>query len=140
MKHNDSKLKKNINRVKQVRWLLPGWVFYEYYKTHIKKGDNKTKSIVHGAKAEIMRIAAFTSIPLPGTYELTTTGLSLIRDKIENGEIENLNLKAFKDFIPIKISKNKKTIKKSNINLRIFSKDKKLHFEIFYKEKKIKKS
>ncbi|MBI2148410.1 hypothetical protein HYU23_01920, partial [Candidatus Woesearchaeota archaeon] len=27
-----------VKNIKHVRWLIPGWVFYEYYKLHKDKG------------------------------------------------------------------------------------------------------
>jgi len=100
-----SKIRNSLNKVKKVknvRWLLPGWVFYEYYKLYKEKGNTKRKSFGYGAKAEAMRFAAFASFPIPGTYELTTTGLAVIKRKIEEGEFENFTLRSFKDFTPIK--------------------------------------
>ncbi len=126
-------LKYSANKLKNAKWFLPGWVFYEYYKVHKAKGDSKNRSIGQGAKAEAIRLAALASLPIPGTYELTTTGLALLKNKIEKGELERLTLKAFRDFRPKVI---RSFNKKGKPYLRIFYKEKKLYFEIFYKEKK----
>ena len=123
----------HIKKVKNVKWLLPGWVFYEYYKIHKRKGNPNVQSLGQGAKAEAIRLVAMAGIPLPGTYELTTTGLALLKKKLESGEVEKLNLRAFKDFIPLK--KLKQYQIKGRPYLRIFYKDKKLYFEIFYKHR-----
>ena len=122
---------KHINKVKNVKWLLPGWAFYEFYKLHKGMGETSKKSFMHGAKAEAIRLAAFASLPVPGTYELTTTGLALLKKKIENEELDKLTLKGFKDFIPVKKTKVSRGIP----HLRIYYKDKKVYFEIFYKKK-----
>ncbi|MBI2148299.1 gamma-glutamylcyclotransferase, partial [Candidatus Woesearchaeota archaeon] len=95
----------------------------------------KRKSFGYGMKAEAIRLAAFASLPLPGSYELTTTGLALLKKKIEKGEVDNLTLKAFRDFTPlknIKIDKNKLT---GSPYLRIYTKNKKLFFDIIYRNK-----
>ena len=130
-----SRLKGHAKKVKHIRWLLPGWIFYEFYKMHKEKGYSKRKSFVHGAKAEIFRLAATASLPLPGTYELTTTGLALLKKKIENNEIEKLTLRAFRDFTPMKKFKieNRRLIGKPY--LKIYFRDKKLHFNVFYKKR-----
>ncbi len=125
----------HIKKVKNVRWLIPGWVFYEYYKLHKGKGFTKRISFVRGAKAEIFRLAATASLPVPGTYELTTTGLALIKTKIENDEINKLTLKAFKDFAPLRNLKINKSMLRGQPYLRIYMNNKKIHFEIFYKKK-----
>lgn len=130
-----ARLKDNAKKVKNVKWLLPGWVFYEYYKLHKNKGHNVKKSFGHGMKAEAIRLAAMASIPVPGTYELTTSGLALIKKKIENGEVEKLTLKAFRDFMPIRREKKLEISRLGKSYLRVFYKDRKLYFEIFYKEK-----
>lgn len=114
--------RKHIKKVKQIKWLLPGWVFYEFYKMSKEKGEPRGKSISQGAKAEIIRLATTASIPVPGTYELTTTGLALLKNKLQKGEVEKLTLKFLKDFIPVKINKEELYTGK--------------HFEIFYKEGK----
>jgi|SRR3989344_3563279 len=119
---------RHVKKVKHVRWLIPGWVFYEYYKTHKKIGHNHIKSIGHGFKAEVIRIGAFASLPIPGTYEITTTGLALLKKKIERGEVEKFSLKAFKDFIPI----NK--IRGRGIYFKIFKKDGRRYVRIFWKK------
>ncbi len=124
---------KYVKKIKYARWLLPGWVFYEYYKLNKEKGETKSKSITSGAKAEVIRLIAFASVPLPGSYELTTTGLALLKRKIQQGKIEDLNLRAFKDFTPlrkIKIDKNKII---GSPYLKIYSKKKKLFFDVIYK-------
>jgi|SRR3989344_2857201 len=121
----------NIKKVKNVKWLVPGWVFYEFYKIHKTKGNTKFSSAFHGAKAEVVRLAAFASVPLPGTYELTTGGFALLKKRIEIGEVEGFNLKMFKDFVPIKITRTEKIIGKPY--LKIFYNNRKLNFEVFYK-------
>lgn len=123
----------HIKKVKHARWLIPGWVFYEYYKVHKAKGQTKIKSFGHGVKAEAFRLITTASLPVPGTYELTTTGLALIKGRIEIGDVKNLTLKAFKDFIPTKKLKTEKNILRRQPYLRIFSKDGRLYFRIFYK-------
>lgn len=128
---------RHVKKVKHIRWLLPGWVFYEFYNLH--KGNRKL-GIKHGAKAEAIRLAATASIPIPGTYELTTTGLAIIKKKIQDGEIENLTLKSFRDFMPLKVNKeelkkNMFTIPERKPYLKIFERGKKLYFKIFYKNR-----
>src|SRR3989344_4434176 len=125
------RVKRPLRKVKHVRWLLPGWVFYEFYKVNKNKGETKSKSIRQGAKAEVIRLAAFASIPLPGTYELTTTGLALLKNQIEKGELENLTLKAFKDFTPIKRIKDKS----NKIYFKIFYRNGEPYFRIFRRKK-----
>lgn len=122
---------RHVKKVKHVRWLLPGWVFYEYYKVHKNKGQTRAKSIGHGAKAEVIRIAAMASLPLPGTYELTTTGLALLKHKIESGDIEKFSLRSFRDFMPLR-KYNREA--KGQPYLRIYREGKKIHFKIFYKK------
>ncbi len=130
-----SKVKKPLKHASNVKWFIPGWIFYEYYKMHKDKGYTKRKSFIHGAKAEIFRLAATASLPVPGTYELTTTGLALVKNKIENDEIDKLSLKAFRDFTPLKKFRmgNRKLI--GSPYLKIYFKDKKLHFNVFYKKR-----
>lgn len=123
----------HVKKVKHVRWLIPGWIFYEFYRLHKKKGYSRKTSFGHGIKAEAIRIATTASLPLPGTYELTTTGLAFLKKKIENNEIEKLTLKAFKDFTPLKIIRRKKMVGKPY--LRILLKDRRLYFKIFYRKK-----
>src|SRR3989344_1720662 len=83
---------RHVKKVRHVKWLLPGWVFYEYYK--------------------------------------------LNKNKIEKGEIENLTLKAFRDFTPIKRLKiNKEELIGKNPYLKIAPKGKRLYFKIFYRRK-----
>ncbi len=120
---------RHVKKVKHVRWFIPGWVFYEYYRVHKGKGHNHIKSIGHGLKAEVVRLGAFASLPIPGTYELTTAGLALIKKKIEGGEIEKFSLKAFRDFIPV----NK--IRGRGIYFKVFKKDGRRYVRIFYKNK-----
>ena len=126
---------KHVKKVKHVRWLIPGWVFYEYYKAHKAKGHNRIKSLGHGAKAEAIRIVAMASVPVPGTYELTTTGLALLKKKIENGDVDKLTLKAFKDFVPLRMLKIDKKYLTGTPHLRIFRKERRLYFELFYKKR-----
>ena len=126
------KNKDTLKKIKNVKWLVPGWVFYEFYKSHKSRGHTKTKSAVHGAKAEVIRLAAFASIPLPGSYELTTTGLALLKKKIDAGASDELTLKVFKDFIPL--SKIRSIKPKGIPHLKIFYKDRRIHFEVFYKK------
>ena len=133
-----SRVKKPLRHVKKIKhamWLLPGWVFYEYYKVNQEKGHTKGKSIAKGAKAEAIRLVAFASIPLPGSYELTTTGLALLKRKIQDGKVEDLTLKAFKDFMPTKKIKIGKNRIMGSPYLKIIPKGKKLYFKIFYKKK-----
>jgi len=113
---------RHIKKIKHVRWLLPGWAFYEYYKLSQERGHTRGKSLSQGAKAEVIRLATTVSLPIPGTYELTTTGLALLKNKIVKGEVDNLTFKSLKDFIPVKINKEEFYTGK--------------HFEIFYKEGK----
>jgi len=126
---------KHVKKVKHVRWLLPGWVFYEFYKLHKQKGHTRARSFEHGAKAEAIRLVAMATLPIPGTYELTTGGLALLKKKIERDEVKKLTLKAFKDFTPL----NKLKIDKSKLRgepyLRIFYKDRHVYFKVFYKKK-----
>ncbi len=126
---------RHIKKVKHVRWLLPGWVFYEYYKVHKNKGHSRRKSFGHGAKAEVVRLAAFASLPVPGTYELTTTGLAVIKKKIENDELDKFTLRSFKDFIPLRKLRVNKHQLIGQPYLKVYSKDRRLYFEIFYKKK-----
>src|SRR3989338_10231651 len=119
---NRKHFRRHIKKVKHAKWLLPGWVFYEFYKMSKEKGESNRKSFSQGAKAEIIRLATTASIPIPGTYELTTTGLALLKNKIVKGEVDNLTFKSLKDFIPVKINKEEFYTGK--------------HFEIFYKEGK----
>ena len=135
-----SKLKNSFLKVgkplKQAKWLIPGWVFYEFYNVYKNQGNTRGNSLKHGAKAEAMRLAALASVPLPGTYELTTTGLAVLKNKIESGEIEKFNLKAFKDFTPLgKINLNRHKNFKGKPYLRIYFGNKKIYFKIFYKYK-----
>jgi len=120
---------KHVKKVKHVRWFIPGWVFYEYYRVHKGKGHNHIKSISHGLKAEVIRLGAFASLPIPGTYEITTTGLALIKKKIEGGEIEKFSLKAFKVFMPVS------KIKGKGVYLEIIKRKEKRYVRIFYKNK-----
>lgn len=140
LRNSLNKVKKplrHVKKVKNVKWLLPGWVLYEFYNVHKHKGYNRRKSFAHGMKAEAVRLAAFASLPVPGTYELTTGGLALLKKKIEKNEVDQLNLRGFKDFIPIKgIGPNKKHVIGAQPYLRVFYKEKKLYFEIFYRKKK----
>ncbi len=122
------RISKNIRHVRKVKWFIPGWVFYEYYKVHKGKGHNRIKSIGHGFKAEVIRLGAFASLPVPGTYELTTAGLAVIKNKIESGEVEKFTLKSFKDFIPV----NK--IKGKGIYFEVFKKDGKRYLRILWKK------
>ena len=127
---------RHVKKVRHVKWLLPGWVFYEYYKLNKSKGETTRKSFGQGAKAEGIRLVAFASVPIPGTYELTTTGLALLKNKIEKGEMKNLTLKAFRDFTPIKRLKiNKEELIGKNPYLKIAPKGKRLYFKIFYRRK-----
>lgn len=119
LKYRLKKPLKNLSKVKHIKWLLPGWVLYEYYKTSKIKGNTTKKSLGQAIKAESVRMAAFASLPIPGTYEITTTGLAAINKKISEGKIKNFTLKAFRDFIPIR---------RKNNNLA-----KKIYFKIFYR-------
>ena len=140
LKNSIDKIKKpfmHVKKIKHIVWLLPGWAFYEFYKLSKNKGEKRSKSLKHGAKAEIIRLVATASLPIPGTYELTTTGLALLKRKIEKGEIENLTLKFFRDFIPLYL--DKKALRKNTFivperkpYVKIFEKGKKLYFRIFY--------
>lgn len=104
-------LKKHVKKVKQVKWLLPGWAGYEYYKVHKNKGHSKSQSVMYGAKAEAIRLAAFASVPVPGSYELTTVGLASLKKKIERREVEKLTLKSLKDATPMRgLKANKKDL------------------------------
>ena len=129
-----SKLRKSLKNIKQVKWLLPGWVFYEYYNLHKSRGNTRRQSIAGGAKAEVIRLLSTASLPVPGTYELTTAGLALLKKKIEEGEVENLNLKVFKDFIPVNKMKVDKEALMGNLQLKFIKKRRKLYFRIFYKK------
>ena len=128
-----SKLK-HVKKVKHIKWLVPGWVFYEFYKLHKTKGYSHKRSLGYGVKAEATRLFAMTSLPLPGTYELTTTCLALLKKKIESNQVKDFRLKAFKDFMPVK----KLNINKNNIlgkpYLKVHYRDKRIYFEIFYKK------
>ena len=65
LKRSVERVKKPLRKVKYIRWLLPGWVFYEFYKLSKNKGETRAKSLGHGAKAEAIRLAAFASVPVP---------------------------------------------------------------------------
>ncbi len=126
----------HVRKVKHVRWLLPGWVFYEFYKLHKIKGHSNKDSIKHSAKAEAIRLAAMASLPMPGTYELTTVGLAAIKKKIKEGEIEKFTLEAFKDFTPInKIKADKEILTEGRPYLVVLPKKENLYFKIFYRKK-----
>ena len=86
------KIKKSLNKIKHVRWLLPGWVGFEYYKLSRNKGLNKKTSFKNSAKAEAMRISAL-SVPLPGSYELATTTMALLKNKLEKKDFDELKLR-----------------------------------------------
>ncbi len=120
----------HIKKIKNAKWLLPGWVFYEFYKLHKNKGDERKISFRQGAKAEVIRLAAFASLPIPGTYELTTTGLALLKNRIEKGEIEKLTLKGFRDFRPIKRMK----LRENKVYLKVMKKGKEFYLKIFYRK------
>lgn len=124
---------RHIKKIKHVRWLVPGWVFYEYYRTHKLAGHDHRKSMAYGVKAEAVRLAAMVSLPLPGTYELTTTGLALLRKKIESGEIKHFSFMAFKDFTPIRnLKPNLKDVTNDTM-LKINSR-KNIYFKLYYKK------
>ncbi len=124
----NKKISKKIRHIKKVKWFIPGWVFYEYYKTHKTKGHSKIRSFGHGFKAELIRVGAFASLPVPGTYEITTAGLALIKKKIERGEIEKFTLKSFKDFMPVS------RIKGRGIYFAVIKRNKKRYVRIFWKK------
>ncbi len=132
----------NIKKVKNAKWLLPGWLFYEYYMLNKYKGEGKKYSVAQGAKAEAIRLAATFSLPMPGTYEITTTGLALLKKKMENGDVDKLTLKSFRDFIPLNVDREamnkgfKLRIKQENLEsyMKIFEKGKKLYFEIMFRK------
>ena len=129
-------IKKQVKKVENIKWLLPGWVFYEYYNLHKGRGQTNKKSVMHGVRAEASRLAAMASLPLPGTYELTTTGLALIKKKIEKGEIDKVTLQAFKDFTPLnKIKADKNILTEGRPYLAVLPKKGNLYFRIFYKNK-----
>ena len=96
------KTKKKLRKIKQVKWLLPGWAGYEYYKVHKKKGYSKTKSVMYGAKAEAIRLGATASFPIPGTYEVTTIGLASLKKQIEKNKGDKLSLKSLKKMKAVK--------------------------------------
>ena len=126
----------HIKKVKHIRWLVPGWVFYEYYKIHKNIGHSQRKSIGYGMKAEVVRLATMASLPLPGTYELTTTGLAFLKKKIESGEIEHFSLMAFKDFAPInRLRVNLNELTDARV-LKFVRQKRKIYFKIFYRSKK----
>ncbi len=136
LKTSFSRVKKplsHVKKVKNVKWLLPGWILYEFYKVHKKKGYKPVKSLSYGAKAEATRLAAMAGIPLPGTYELTTTGLALIKRKIENDEVDRFTLRTFKDFIPIRKFRVRNDNIKCKPYLVIYYRNKKLCFDVFYR-------
>ncbi len=95
-------IKKNAHKVKEVRWLIPGWPGYQYYKVHKSHGYSKPKSLYYGMKAETIRAATMMSIPVPGSYEIATAGLYQLKNKLEKGEIEKLTLKSFKELDALK--------------------------------------
>ena len=68
------------------------------------------------------------TFPLPGTYELTTTGLAMIKKRIEHGEVEMLTLQAFKDFVPLRILKTVGQGRKFSVD--IYQQGKKLLFKV----------
>jgi len=110
----------NLKKVKHVRWLIPGWAYYQYYKTHKNKGGSKKGAVASGVKAEAVRIVAAVSFPVPGTYELSTIGLAVLNKKIKKNEIEFFTLKDVKNNIPILKIKSKirrKPYKKNKIIL-----------------------
>lgn len=102
------KLGGHAKKMKAARWLLPGWVGYEYYQVHKLKGHSRKKSVVEGAKAEALRMAVAASVPVPGTYELTTVGLASLKEKIEKDELERLTLRAFKEVSPVRRLRQKR--------------------------------
>ncbi|MDP3639716.1 MAG: hypothetical protein Q8R53_00750 [Nanoarchaeota archaeon] len=118
---------RHLGKLKQARWLLPGWLAYEFYNVHKHKGYTHQESLRYGAKAEAFRLAAMT-FPLPGTYELTTTGLAMVKKKIEQGEVEMLTLQAFKDFVPLKVLR--KVSQGQKFSLDIYQQGKKLLFKV----------
>ncbi|MBI2146452.1 hypothetical protein HYU22_03865 [Candidatus Woesearchaeota archaeon] len=118
---------RHLETLKQARWLLPGWLAYEFYNVHKHKGYTHKESLRYGAKAEAFRLAAMT-FPLPGTYELTTTGLAMIKKKIEQGEVETLTLQAFKDFLPLKVLN--KVSQGQKFSVDIYQHGKKLLFKV----------
>ena len=126
----------HIKKIKHVRWLVPGWVFYEYYKIHKGMGHSNRKSVGYGMKAEAVRLVTMASLPLPGTYELTTTGLAFLKKKIESGEIKHFSLMAFKDFAPIsRLKVNLNELTDSRI-LKFAKQKRKVYFRIFYRSKR----
>ena len=89
MADNNNKLKKQIKKLRNVKWLLPGWVGFEYYKISRNHGLNKKNSLKNSAKAEAMRISAL-SIPLPGSYELATTTMALLKNKLCKKDLDEI--------------------------------------------------
>ena len=111
---------RHLGKVKEVRWLVPGWVWYQYYKVHKDKGYKKHKALLKGAKAEALRVAVTASFPVPGSYELTTAGLAYVKNKIEKGDIYDFNIKDIKSVIPI-MRKNKFAVRKPHKKNKIIS-------------------
>ncbi|HLC85717.1 MAG TPA: hypothetical protein VJG30_00300 [Candidatus Nanoarchaeia archaeon] len=126
---NRKHFRRHIKKVKHAKWLLPGWVFYEFYKMSKEKGESNRKSFSQGAKAEIIRLATTASIPIPGTYELTTTGLALLKNKIVKGEVKDLTFNSLKHFKPLKSINKKELIK--GVHFKIYKKNGKNYLRIY---------
>ncbi len=123
-----SQPRRHLDTLKQLRWLLPGWLAYEFYKVHKHKGHTHQESLSYGAKAEAFRLAVMT-VPLPGTYELTTTGLAMVKKKIEEGKVDTLTLEAFRDFVPLKVLNS--VGRGQKLSLEIYREGKKLLFKVY---------
>ena len=118
-KIQDFPIKENAYKVKEVRWLIPGWPGYQYYKIHKKIGHSKSKSIYYGIKAETIRAATLVSIPLPGSYEIATAGLYQLKKKLDKREIEKLTMRSFKELDSLKRLKvNKQALIESQNKLK----------------------
>ena len=112
-------IKENAYKVREVRWLIPGWPGYQYYKIHKKHGYSKPKSIYYGVKAETIRAATLVSLPIPGSYEIATVGLYQLKKKLDKNEIEKLTLNSFKELESFKKFKaNKNAIVESQSRLK----------------------
>lgn len=100
---------RHVHKVKEIKWLLPFYVFYRYYKLGKNRNLEFKQKLNLGFSAEATRFIAFITVPLPGSYELSTVTLVLLAKRIERGEIEpRIGLALIKDHKLVKLIKEKK--------------------------------
>src|SRR3989344_6868085 len=87
-----------LRKLRNAKWLFPGWVGFEYYKLCKNGGIKKSRCWENGVKAEAMRFSALT-VPLPGVYETATLTMYLLKNKLEKKDINELKFRLLKDEI-----------------------------------------